>query len=363
MQLLLYHVGTHTLGDSLQQQITTGAGCSAQPDTLRYAVLIVINTRLLLQQVKFIKHLQLRNILGADLLQHRLHLVDVVLARTCGDIDNMQQQVGADSFLQRGLERLDQLVRQMGDESHCIRHDNRAHLFQLQPTQGRVEGGKQLVRGIHLRVRQPVEQGGLARVGIAHQRNGRHLCAPPGTPALVALAPHFFQTGENRLDAHAQQAAVGFQLGFTRAAQPDAAFLSLKVGPAPHQAGAHVLQLCQFHLQFALVGTGALRENVQNEPGAVQHATLELPLKVTLLAGAQCVIENHQFRFVQLHLVEDFLHFTGAYEGAGVGHVATAHDKGHGVAARGQHKLFELAGILALIFTGNREVHQYRALT
>jgi len=57
----------------------------------------------------------------------------------------------------------------------------------------------------------------------------------PGAATLVALLAHLVQAGGNGLDSHPQQAAVRFQLGFTRAAQANTAFLPLKVGPATNQ--------------------------------------------------------------------------------------------------------------------------------
>ena len=53
--------------------------------------------------------------------------------------------------------------------------------------------------------------------------------------------------------ALAEQAAVGFELLFARAAQADAAFLALQVGPAAHQARCQMLQLGQFDLDLAFV--------------------------------------------------------------------------------------------------------------
>ena len=52
-----------------------------------------------------------------------------------------------------------------------------------------------------------------------------------------ALASQFPQALFQEFDAIAEQAAVGFQLLFTRTAHADTAALPLKVGPATHQAG------------------------------------------------------------------------------------------------------------------------------
>ena len=42
-------------------------------------------------------------------------------------------------------------------------------------------------------------------------------------------------------------------------------------------------QLGQLHLQLALEGARPLGEDVKDQTGAVQHATLEVALKITLL--------------------------------------------------------------------------------
>src|SRR5690606_41703288 len=76
------------------------------------------------------------------------------------------------------------------------------------------------------------------------------------------------------LPIFAQQPAVGFQLGFTRAAQTNTALLPFQVGPAAHQSGGLVFQLGQFYLQLTFVGTGALGKNIQNQAGTVEYPGL-----------------------------------------------------------------------------------------
>jgi hypothetical protein len=83
----------------------------------------------------------------------------------------------------------------------------------------------------------------------------------------------------------AQQAPVGLELGFARAAQADAALLALQVGPAAHQPRGHVLQLGQLDLQLALVGPRPLGEDIEDQPGAIEHPALQHALEVALLEG------------------------------------------------------------------------------
>ena len=53
-----------------------------------------------------------------------------------------------------------------------------------------------------------------------------------------------------------------------------------------------MLQLGKLHLQLALVGTGALGENIENQPGAIHHPALQFLLQVAFLAGTEGVVEH-----------------------------------------------------------------------
>ena len=52
--------------------------------------------------------------------QHALHLLRLFALMRAGDIRDMQQQLGALHFFQRGAKRAHQRVRQIADESHRI---------------------------------------------------------------------------------------------------------------------------------------------------------------------------------------------------------------------------------------------------
>ena len=76
-----------------------------------------------------------------------------------------------------------------------------------------------------------------------------------------------------------------------------------------------MLQLRQFNLQFTLVGTRPLGENIQNQTRAVQHPALQFLLQVALLAGTEGVIEHDNFSFMLLHLIRYFLQLATAHKG------------------------------------------------
>ena len=95
-----------------------------------------------------------------------------------------------------------------------------------------------------------------------------------------------------------------------------------------------MLKLGQFNLQFALVGAGPLGENIQDQPGAVEHPAFELALEIALLAGAQGMIEHHDLGIMQPHRIADFHQLAGADKRARMGRVPAAHNKGDGVTPR-----------------------------
>jgi hypothetical protein len=90
-----------------------------------------------------------------------------------GGVDQVDDQVGSGDLLQRRLERLDQVVGQLGDEPDGVGEGGRPPARQLEAPGGRVEGREQLVLDQHPGPRQPVQQGRLAGVGVADQGHRR----------------------------------------------------------------------------------------------------------------------------------------------------------------------------------------------
>ena len=200
--------------------------------------------------------------------------------------------VGFASFLQRRAKRGDQLVRQVADETDGIGQRGLQAGRQVQPPHRRIECREQLVGGVGAGACQSVEQRRLAGVGVADERDGRHLGPLALLARRLALHEHLVEAVVQRLDALADQPAVGLELRFARAAQADAALLPLEVGPAAHEPGGHVLQLGEFDLQLAFEGARALREDVEDQAAAIEHAAFEFLLEIALLARAQRAIDR-----------------------------------------------------------------------
>ncbi len=209
---------------------------------------------------------------------------DALGAFRVGGVDHVQQQVRLAGLLQRRAEGRHQLVRQVAHEADGVRERNLEARREVQPAHGRVEGREQLVGGVGVGGGEAVEERGLARIGVSDQRH-RGNGAPLALLARgLALHQHLVEAVVEGLDAPRQQAAVGLELGLAGPAQADAALLALEVRPTTHQSRRHVLELGEFDLQLAFEAARALREDVEDQAAAVEHAALEGLFEVALLA-------------------------------------------------------------------------------
>ncbi|MNC24696.1 hypothetical protein D3C75_727610 [compost metagenome] len=180
---------------------------------------------------------------------------------------------------------------------------------------------------------------------------------------MFTLAADLLQARLDLAQAYPQQAAVGFQLGFTRAAQADTAFLPLKVSPAAHQPRAHVLELGQFDLQLAFMGTRPLGEDIEDQPGTVEHTTLEHTFEVALLTGREGVIENHQVYLFGMDQVVQLFDLATANQVFG-GRLMPCHrDQRDDVGTGRQCQLLKLLRVFARLRVLTFQVNEQRPLT
>ena len=150
-----------------------------------------------------------------------------------------------------------------------------------------IERREQLVGDVGIGAGQRAEQRRLAGVGVARPAPATESgisarCCAAGLALLFDL----LESRGQRLDALAEQAAVGFELGFAGTAIADAATaLALEVGPAAHQARGDVLELRELHFELAFVAARALREDVEDQSRAIEHAPLDELLEIAFLDG------------------------------------------------------------------------------
>src|SRR5207237_980222 len=105
--------------------------------------------------------------------------------------------------------------------------------------------------------------------------------------AAMDLDP--LQLAANLHDAVANDAPVGLELGLARPPRADAAAETLEVAPLPHEPRQEIRELGELHLELALARARALREDVEDQRGAVDHLAPQRLGDVALLAGRQPV--------------------------------------------------------------------------
>ena len=173
-------------------------------------------------------------------------------------------------------------------------HDVRA-ARQRQLAHRGVERREQLVGDVGLGAGERAEQRRLAGVGVADQRHARHRDRPRGRCVRSRAAGEGARACPvSDRTRRGQQSAVGLELRLAGTAQADAALLPFEVRPAAHQARRQVLELRELDLELALEAAGALREDVEDQAAAVEHAPAGQLLEIALLAGRQRVVDEDE---------------------------------------------------------------------
>ena len=115
-------------------------------------------------------------------------------------------------------------------------------------------------------------------------------------PRVRSTSP---RRARSRREPLAQLAAIDLELGLAGSARADsgaraAAAHARQMRPLAREPRLQVGELRDLDLQLAFQGPRALRENVQNELAAIDHAQLHLVLEVARLRGRQRVVEDRE---------------------------------------------------------------------
>ena len=158
-------------------------------------------------------------------------------------------------------------MRQLANETDGVGDHDLGIARQHDAAHGRIERREQLVGDVGICASQRVEQRGLAGVGVADERERRNRDIDALLPARFALLFELLEPPRQCLDAFAEQSTIGLELRFAGTTIADAAAtLAFEVGPAANQARGDVFELRKFHFELAFVATGALREDVEDQP-------------------------------------------------------------------------------------------------
>ncbi len=191
----------------------------------------------------------------------------------------------------------------------------------------RIERREYLVLGEYARPRDAIEEGGLARVRIAHDRDDRIGHAGAAGAMQRPCLHHPREVFLDALDALFQHAAIEFDLGFARATEEAE---SRRAG-APSASTAHEAALligemssstCSVPLGWPHVGRRS-----PDQPRPIENLAVPGLLQIALLNGRYGVVDNHETDVAVLHEVADLLHLARAAKsvpgrGAGKGTIA-----------------------------------------
>ena len=134
----------------------------------------------------------------------------------------MQQQVGVGDLLQGRTEGVDQLVGQLPDKADGVGERELPAIGSLCASHGRVQGREELILDQHARPGEPVDQRGLAGVGVAGDRHARGAVGLARVPLGVAVGLHLADFPAQLGDSGVNAAPVQLDLGLTGAARADA---------------------------------------------------------------------------------------------------------------------------------------------
>ena len=304
----------------------------------------------------------------AELVDEPVDDVGLRLPLGVGEVDHVQQHVGICQLLECGLERLDQMRRQLADEADRVREQHLLRGVDAPAAGGRVERIEQAVVGRDVRPRQAVEQGGLSGVRVADERDDGHGVFLAAAALGAADLAHVLKFLLQLLDLAVDVAAVGLELRLAGAARADRrraarGRLAHEVRPHTGQARQQVLVLRQLHLQLPLARPGALGKDVKDQARAVEHAHAEFLLQHAHLRRGELVVKHCEVAVVGEDQLPQLRHLALAEEGARVGRGLALQQRCHRLAAgrlyeRGELGQRDLRRALALLHARRGETGQ-----
>jgi len=176
------------LGKGHEQPFKTFAGGGRNPRRTDPAIGIALDTGGAADAVGLVVDAQARQVSGANAFEHLLDHRLLAQAIRVGCVNQVHDQARAQGFFQGGAKGGNQFMRQVADKADGVADQQRSDPIAGQASDRRIEGRKQLIAGDHLGPGDPIEQRGLAGIGVANQRHQWHLAARPSPPSLLAAS-------------------------------------------------------------------------------------------------------------------------------------------------------------------------------
>lgn len=236
-----------------------------------------------------------------------------------GDVDDVDQEVGHDGFLERGFERLHEAVREAADETDGVGDEELVITGEVKLAGGGVEGGEEFVFGEDVGAGERVEEGGFAGVGVADDGGGGDGDAESAAALNAALLDDLDEFGFEAGDAVAHYAAILFELGFAFAAERAFAALPGQVSPGAGETWERIFHAREGDLEDGFAGVGAIGEDLEDDLFAIDDAEAGEFFPVALLGGRELFVEDDDVGVGGFGLIGELLGFAAAEEKSGCG--------------------------------------------
>src|SRR5262245_1834656 len=134
----------------------------------------------------------------------------------------------------------------------------------------------------------------------------------------TARAAHLLQLLADAVDAFADDAAIGLDLGLARATEKaEAAALAFEMRPRPNQPALLVDEVSELDLQAPFPRPRSPAEDLENESGAIQHLRSPCRFEIALLHRGQRMIDDDEPGLFGAHQPSKLLDFAGAEQRRG----------------------------------------------
>src|SRR5437588_9186819 len=219
----------------------------------------------------------------------------------------MQQQIRIVEFLESGTKRAHQLLRQISDKAHSI-GDNRFFLGRkTQPPARGIESGEEPVLYKDLTVGQGVQERRLPRIGVANDRNYRHLSTQPPCTLLFTIFPQHFDLPFQITDTLTHPPPINFKLRLPGASSPNAPSQTGEGIAATGETWKAIAELRKFHLDFSGAALGTPAENIQDQLRAVDDLQLRQIGNCRRLGRREVLIKDEVVHAVLQRFNDDLL--------------------------------------------------------
>ena len=180
---------TSGVREDAAQQVDACAGSCTHLDIQNLTIGIAHDLRGETGAIDLVQYDDLRDFAGADLVEHPIHGIGLLVLLHTGAVDDMQQQVGLRGLLEGGAKRIHEAMRKVADEADGIRDRHIGPVAEPEAARRRVQRGEKLVGDERVRARETVEEGRLSGIRVSHQGDAKHA----GARASRALGPAAFR--------------------------------------------------------------------------------------------------------------------------------------------------------------------------